>query len=247
MVQPFPSCKLPSISPLWVISSSPSQTQGLGSWLFRVSAKTLSVSSCLSSWMVCAHSPPPGTSSFRPMRRMAHSLTQDCPYIKSFCETSFSSAWKSCPDGRREIWPDVKQPSQSRNIIQCICSKLDVSKKGERSQQPSLSPNPQRGAALGSPAPQALQVVNGAQINLPSGHWAGRGATAAHCCRSGAQPLCRERGEPLAGILLSVCQPWQGLRDAGTGKHMVCCSRTWHTPWQWENYRRTSAVWHPAR
>lgn len=79
MVQPSPPCKLPSISSLWDVSSSPSQTQGLGSWLCRVSAKSLSVSS---------------SSLLTSVRHTDHSLTQYCLCIKSFYETSFPSAWK---------------------------------------------------------------------------------------------------------------------------------------------------------
>ena len=36
MVQPSPSCKLPSISPLWAVSRSPSLTQGFGFCLYRL-------------------------------------------------------------------------------------------------------------------------------------------------------------------------------------------------------------------
>lgn len=66
-----------------------------------------------------------------------------------------------------------------------------------------------------------------AQISLTSGPWAGRGTVGTQCCRSEAQPLCRERRHLFMGILLSVHQSRQGqLRDIGMGMHMVCCSRS---------------------
>lgn len=99
-------------------------------------------------------------------------------------------------------------------------------------EEPSLSLNPQRGAALGSVVPQTLQVVNGAQINLPSGLWAGRGAmeTVQH------KPRCRERGQLFLGISLTVCQPRRGSEVLGSHgvlqqEHDGTAQKMWHAPW----------------